>query len=116
MKLRHMQSAVLIASLVVAALSMSGCGTSGTTSQPSQKSSAAADDHSGWWCVEHGVPEAECSVCSSKAAAQFKAKGDWCGEHNRAESQCFACDPKRADKFAALYEAKFGKKPPKPTE
>ncbi len=47
------------------------------------------------------------------AAEKYKAKGDWCAEHNRAESQCFKCDPSRAEKFAKLYEAKFGKKPPK---
>jgi cobalt-zinc-cadmium efflux system membrane fusion protein len=55
-------------------------------------------------------------MCSAKAADDFKAKDDWCDEHNRAESQCFICDPSRAEKFAALYEAKFGEKPPKPTE
>lgn len=74
------------------------------------------DAHSGWWCAEHGVPEEECSICSSTAAAKFKAKGDWCEEHNRAASQCFLCDPSRAEKFTKLYEAKFGHVPPKPTE
>ena len=69
-------------------------------------------DHSGWWCGEHGLPEAECSMCSAKAEAAFKAKGDWCDEHNRAKSQCFKCDPKLQEKFAALYRAKEGKEPP----
>ena len=69
--------------------------------------------HGGWWCVEHGVPEEECSMCSAKAADDFKAKGDWCEDHNRAASQCFICDPSRAEKFAKLYEAKFGHKRPK---
>jgi hypothetical protein len=55
-------------------------------------------------------------MCSAKAADACKSKGDWCDEHNRAESQCFKCDPSRAEKFAALYEAKFGEEPPKPTE
>ncbi len=77
---------------------------------------ADGHDHSGWWCAEHGVPEEECSMCSAKAAKDFKDKGDWCEEHNRAESQCFKCDPTRAEKFAKLYEAKFGHEPPKPTE
>ncbi|REJ65005.1 MAG: RND transporter [Planctomycetota bacterium] len=72
--------------------------------------------HGGWWCVEHGIPEEECSLCSSKAAAGFKARGDWCEEHNRAESQCFKCDPSRAEKFAKLYKAKFGQAPPEPEE
>jgi hypothetical protein len=77
---------------------------------------AGAGDHSGWWCPEHGVPEAECSLCSSKAADAFKAKGDWCQEHQRAESQCFLCDPSRAEKFQKLYMAKYGKEPPAVTE
>lgn len=114
--------------VVVAAVLTSGCG-----QQPSEPGAATpvaetshddheghdADedhDHGGWWCVEHGLPEEECSMCSAKAVDDFKAKGDWCDEHNRAESQCFKCDPSRAEKFAMLYEAKFGHKPPKPTE
>lgn len=68
--------------------------------------------HGGWWCVEHGIPEEQCSMCSAKAAKACREKGDWCEEHNRAESQCFICDASRADKFAKLYEAKVGKKPP----
>jgi len=109
------QTAVL--SLVAAvALLASGCGQK--ASEPSGDSTPVAetghDDHGGWWCAEHGIPEEECSMCSAKAADDFKAKGDWCEEHNRAESQCFKCDPSRAEKFAKLYEAKFGHQPPKP--
>ena len=73
-------------------------------------------DHSGWWCVEHGVPEEECALCQTKLVAEFKEKGDWCEEHNRAESQCFICDASRAEKYVKLYEAKYGKKPPAATE
>jgi len=103
-------------------LLVAGCGQTDsdegdTPSQPDPTSSeSTSDDHSGWWCAEHGVPEAECSMCSAKAADGFKAKGDWCDEHNRAESQCFKCDPSRVEKFANLYEAKFGTKLPKHEE
>ena len=111
-----------------------GCGQPSSDGGSSQVSQASGDDHAGhdhdgeaheegdghdhggWWCVEHGVPEEDCSICSSDAAAKFKEKGDWCEEHNRAESQCFKCDPSRAEKFAKLYEAKFGHKPPAPKE
>ncbi len=96
-----------------------GCGqqpSDTTATDEPTKVSETAHDHGGWWCTEHGIPEEECSMCSTKAADEFKAKGDWCEEHNRAESQCFQCDPTRAEKFAKLYEAKFGKKPPQPTE
>ena len=97
-----------------------GCGQ--PASEPSGSATPVAESsdddpsHGGWWCVEHGIPEEECSMCSSRAASDFKAKGDWCEEHNRAASQCFLCDPARAAKFTKLYEAKYGEKPPQPTE
>ena len=56
------------------------------------------------------------SLCAVQyeARADFKAKNDWCEKHNRPDSQCFVCHPEKEAEFAALYEAKFGKKPPKP--
>ena len=111
--------------LLVAALlsgSVIGCGQQTKDaavddgSAPIANASPASHDHSGWWCVEHAVPEEECSLCSSKAAAEFKARGDWCDEHNRAQSQCFRCDPSKADKFAKLYEAKYGHPPAEATQ
>jgi hypothetical protein len=72
------------------------------------------DDHSGWWCVAHGVPEEECGVCNSALAAALQRKGDWCREHDRPDSQCFACHPELEARFAARYEAKYGQQPPKP--
>lgn len=102
-----------IAAIAVAAL---GCGNTDSTDFKSATgdivNQTASGAHSGWWCVEHGIPEEECSMCSTKAAAGFRAKGDWCEEHNRAKSQCFICDPKAAEPFAKLYEAKYGKQPP----
>lgn len=112
--------------LVLVAGWMYGCGsTAGTGPAGSQQASApdsgaaaaktaAAHDHSGWWCAEHGVPEEVCGQCSSQAAAAFQKKGDWCREHNRPDSQCFLCHPELEAKFAALYEAKYGKQPPRP--
>ena len=95
-----------------------GCG---STSSPAPVTQAKAEtkkehDHSGWWCNEHGVPEEVCALCSSKVAAEFQKKGDWCKEHDRPDSQCFKCHPEKEAEFAAEYEAKFGEKPPKPTE
>lgn len=74
------------------------------------------DMHDGWWCDEHGMPEEECSMCSLKAAKEFKAKGDWCKKHDRAKSQCFICDPSLREKFAKVYKAREGKDPPEPKE
>ena len=107
---------MFIASFIVLT---TGCGQqpSDTTSTDGSTEVSETDhSHGGWWCTEHGIPEEECSMCSTKAADDFRAKGDWCEEHNRAESQCFQCDPTRAEKFAKLYEAKFGHAPPEPTE
>jgi hypothetical protein len=71
-----------------------------------------ASKHSGWWCDEHGVPEAMCGQCDAKLAAAFKKKGDWCNEHDRPDSQCFIHHPELKEKFAAVYRAKYGREPP----
>lgn len=126
MKLRDLRLIGMFG-VTVAAFVMTGCGETSTDSgtksgqaasqsEPTAQPASTTDEHSGWWCSEHGLPEAECSLCDSKVAEQFKAKGDWCEEHNRAESQCFVCHPELEEKFVALYEAKFGTKPPKRTE
>jgi hypothetical protein len=73
-----------------------------------------AGHEEGWWCDEHGVPEEVCARCNAKLVADFKAKGDWCKTHDCPESQCFICHPEKEAEFAALYEAKYGKQPPKP--
>ncbi len=104
---------------MVLSASVMGCqGTKETpvTTQTSTPSGDSHTDHSGWWCVEHGVPEEECALCEPSLVAAFQAKGDWCKIHQRPESQCFQCDPTRFERFAARYEAKFGEKPPQPTE
>lgn len=96
-----------------------GCGKLENASNPKSSSTVAKDgdqSHGGWWCVEHGVPEAECARCDKSLVAKFKESGDWCKEHDRPESQCFICGPKRFEKFAAVYEAKTGRQPPKPSE
>jgi len=81
-----------------------------------EEHAAHGDEHGGWWCGEHGVPEEECTRCDSSLIAGFKDKDDWCDEHDLPDSQCFKCDAKNADKFIARYEAKYGEKPPAPTE
>lgn len=121
MKANLFPSTAALSLVVAVALLASGC--SQQANEPGDPTPVAEvthddDDHShdGWWCVEHGIPEEECSMCSTKAAEDFKAKGDWCEEHNRAESQCFICHPEKAEKFAKLYEAKYGEQPPAPME
>jgi hypothetical protein len=91
-----------------------GCGKAADTRPVATAASGDAHSHEGWWCSEHGVPEEVCAQCNNKLATDFKAKGDWCATHDRPESQCFICHPEKKAEFAALYEAKMGKKAPKP--
>lgn len=108
--------------LAPALLVLTGCREEAQTSVSSRATATAkgvaaaapkkVDDHSFWWCDEHGIPEEECSMCSSKVAKACKASGDWCEKHDRAKSQCFVCDPALKEKFAAKYRAKYGKEPP----
>ena len=102
--------------LSVLMVSISACQAKKAEHSAEVKPAVAAAEHSheGWWCDEHGVPEEECAQCHVKLVAGFKAKGDWCEKHNRPDSQCFICHPEKEAEYAALYEAKYGKKPPKP--
>ena len=117
MRVVSKMSGVVPAALALAGLALSGCGESGAPDAAAPpaavQAASAVDDHSGWWCIEHGVPEEVCAQCDPKLAAEYQQKGDWCKEHNRPESQCFLCRPDAEAKFAAVYEAKFGEKPPK---
>jgi hypothetical protein len=104
------------AALVLALFTL-GCGQTPApqaeaTGQAKPVAEANAKGHSGWWCTEHGIPEADCALCNDKVAAEYKKRGDWCKEHDRPESQCFLCDPSRMEKFAAQYRAKYGQEPP----
>ena len=75
-----------------------------------------SEEDGGEWCNPHGVAEEECSMCSAKAAKEFKAKGDWCDKHDRAKSQCFICDPSLLEKAKVTYLAKYGKEMPTPKQ
>jgi len=112
---------MMLTVLLAATLILAGCGKEVQTGPqaknlPDKEVAKKKGDHSGWWCEEHGIPEHECSLCNDKYAAKCKKEGDWCKEHNRAKSQCFKCAPELYDKFEAKYEAKYGKKPPRPPE
>jgi hypothetical protein len=78
------------------------------------KKADPSDEDGGEWCNPHGIAEEECSMCSAKAAKEFKAKGDWCDKHERAKSQCFICDPSLLEKAKLTYKAKYGKDMPTP--
>lgn len=119
---------LLLTCLIAASYGLVGCGQTAAPPQVAKTDNGNHKDgdshnhgkeksghsHDGWWCDEHGVPEAECALCDSKVAAAFKKKGDWCKEHDRPDSQCFICHPEKLEEYAAKYEAKLGKKPPKP--
>lgn len=122
------------ASMALFAFAFPGCGQQ-TTSRPSdgekqvavtpgaghdhsgsELTAADVQQHGGWWCYEHGVPEEKCAMCDTRLAAKLREEGDWCDEHNRPDSLCFKCHPENAEKYIALYEAKYGKKPPAATD
>jgi hypothetical protein len=106
----------LFSLLATTGLAIAGCGGAGGKGSGADKAVGPAGDACAvaGWCTEHGVPEEICAQCNAKLAAEYLQKGDWCKEHNRPESQCFLCNPKLEATFAAEYEAKHGKKPPKP--
>lgn len=108
--------ALFVMGIVSAAVAGCGKTETGTADATATPEVTQVVDDGGWWCDEHGVPEGECARCDASLVAKFKEAGDWCKEHNRPESQCFLCNPARFEQFAARYEAKFGAKPPKPTE
>ena len=107
---------VLIAMVAVGCAQQSDSGSANTQAGASTTAAVKTGEHAhdGWWCDEHGVPEGVCGQCNAKLAAEFQKKGDWCREHDRPDSQCFVCHPEHEARFAAQYEAKLGKKPPKP--
>jgi hypothetical protein len=110
-----MPSKTTLGIIVAAALASAGCHQTASTPSPAKSVADHGHEHGdGWWCNEHGVPEDVCARCNVKLVADFKAKGDWCQDHERPDSQCFVCHPERETEFAAQYEAKYGKKPPKP--
>src|SRR5262245_6208367 len=120
MKLRYWASSLALGGFA-AALLMLGCSQTATQEgKPEKKPEPAAEkkahDHSGEWCDPHGVWEKICGQCNKEYDAECKAKGDWCKKHDRPDSQCFVCHPEKEEEFAAEYEAKYGKKPPKPEE
>lgn len=45
------------------------------------------------WCLEHSVPESQCTKCNPQLVAQFKASNDWCAGHDLPESHCRLCNP-----------------------
>jgi cobalt-zinc-cadmium resistance protein CzcA len=108
----------MVAALTVGLVVGAGCSDPKPASRPeSKKEEKAGNDHGGWWCDPHGVPEAECSMCDDKVYKAFKDKGDICPNHpDRAKSQCFICNPQLWDKSAARFKAKEGKDPPYPKD
>ena len=100
--------------LFVMCVDLSGCSRPAGDAAPAatEQASESGRSHDGWWCSEHGLPEAQCALCDVKLVGEFRAQGDWCAEHNRPDSQCFVCHPEKEAEFAALYEAKYGEAPP----
>ena len=101
----------LLGILLLASVALAGCSEPAKT-PPASEAHDHGHSHDAWWCSEHGVPEHLCGLCDPKVAGQMKKKKDWCSKHDRPDSQCFICHPEFKEHFIALYEAKYGKKPP----
>ena len=111
----------LIAATFVLSVLLVGCSepTKVAKNGADKKKEEKKDDHSAWWCKEHGIPEDDCSQClpADVVKKRFKDTGDWCAKHERAQSQCFICDPTLYEKvFEPKYVAKYNKKPERPDE
>ncbi len=115
--MKMLMSAALLAGLFAVA----GCGPKTAESTGGDKKVANGGvskelDHSGWWCNEHGVPEENCSMCSSAVFKKLKPD-EICPKHpDRAKAQCFICNPELWEKSKASYVAKFGTEPPEPED
>jgi hypothetical protein len=118
--MRTLQHFCMLMILTAGLVTLAGCTPAASTPGPDSSkkegtptAKAKHDDHSGYWCNEHGLPEEECWACSSKYAKARKAAGDWCEKHDRPDSQCFKCHPELKAKWAEKYKAKFpGQEPP----
>jgi len=53
----------------------------------------SVDDSDPDWCLEHSVPESQCTRCDVSLVAGFEASGDWCAGHDIPESHCRLCNP-----------------------
>ena len=110
-----MKNLLSACSLALLLLGLTACGKSPAPAEVAAATkTSTGHTHEGWWCEEHGVPEAECAQCNPKLVAKFKADGDWCTKHDCPDSQCFICHPEFQEKYALKYEAKYGKRPPHP--
>jgi len=45
------------------------------------------------WCLEHAVPESECTRCNPGLIESYKQSGDWYDGHGVPESHCRLCNP-----------------------
>jgi hypothetical protein len=110
--MKFVSALILLSLLLLTSCARNTSAEKKASAQKEKLVEVADNQHEGWWCDEHGIPEEECSMCNAKVAAECKKKGDWCEKHDRAKSQCFLCDPKLKEQYAAKYRAKYGKEPP----
>ena len=75
--------------LLAAACGMSSSVNPDTQHAPADVALFSHED----WCVEHAIPESQCTQCNPELAAAFKATRDWCEEHGLPESHCRKCNP-----------------------
>ncbi len=98
----HRVSSILLALVIAACSAESAAGKPPPAGKADAESTKPAGGHAAKdvkpgshedWCVEHAVPESQCTRCDPSLVAAFKATGDWCDEHGLPESQCVKCNP-----------------------
>ena len=78
--MKFLTRAGLLAGLFAGAiLFTTGCGQPAPVAENKEKDKGPGkadekDDHSGWWCKPHGIPEEECSQCNEEYAKKCKDK------------------------------------------
>lgn len=74
-------------------LGLAACSGGSSEPTPEHASESVVPGSYEDWCVEHEVPESQCTRCNPSLVPAFQATGDWCAEHGMPESQCRICNP-----------------------
>ncbi len=108
MQARHLTQVAFAALILLTALVATSCTKEAKNPAPTTEQAAAPGVAVIDWCVEHRVPESECTTCNPALVAAFKDKPDWCVEHDVPESHCYKCNSGLTFPQEAAYKARAG--------
>ncbi len=93
MRVRYLPRRAFAAGILIAAILGMSCTRETGNSAPTTMESTASGNVEIDWCVEHRVPESECTRCTPALISVYKEKQDWCAGHDLPESHCYLCNP-----------------------